>query len=166
MDISAERVLELLDYDPLTGFFTRKTSRGGRPKGSLAGGKDRDGYVKIRLDDKGRSAHRLAWLLCRGLPVPDIMDHINGDKADNRIENLRAVTNAENMQSKFRPQVSSKLRYRGVDLHKGRFRAQIRVGKDKRHLGYFDSPENAHLAYLQAKQTAHPASEVSKPYFP
>lgn len=98
--ITQDRLRELLHYDPDTGIFTRLVSTGWRGKvGDVAGYKNPDGYLVIMIDYKLYLAHRLAWLYTYGR-FPEVTDHINGVRDDNRIVNLREVTNWENAQNK------------------------------------------------------------------
>ena len=90
-----------LDYDPETGIFKWKTANSHRIKvGDVARTPRSDGYIQIKLFNKPYLAHRLAWLYVNGEFPKDHMDHINGVKMDNRIVNLRAVTQAENNRNK------------------------------------------------------------------
>ena len=96
--ITQEKLKELLHYDPDTGIFTRKVSRGGRAIGSASGTPDR-GYIRIFVDMKGYWAHRLAWLYVYGELPKRVIDHINHTRDDNRIKNLRDVTHKENCRN-------------------------------------------------------------------
>lgn len=98
IDITADYVRSRLHYDPATGLFVWCKSRSHRV-GKPAGWKKRDGYIYIRLDGRLWSAHRLAWLHHYGEHPRNTIDHINRDKTDNRIANLRDVSFLENMQN-------------------------------------------------------------------
>jgi len=94
--LTRERLMELVSYDPSTGLFTSKVSRPPCKIGKVLGSKQAAGYVEFRLDYKSYLAHRLAWFYIHGdWPVGEI-DHINQDRTDNRISNLRDVTRSEN----------------------------------------------------------------------
>ncbi len=86
-----DRVLELFDVDIKRGVFTRKASRGGRKAGETAGTVRPDGYIQISIDNKCYLAHQLVLLVATG-EMPQIVDHLNGVKSDNRYENLRPAT--------------------------------------------------------------------------
>ena len=84
--LTAERLREVLDYDPDTGVFTRKVRTASSVKvGDVAGSLNGKGYIRIRVDGRLYFAHRLAWLYVHGEWPVDQVDHINGIKNDNRI---------------------------------------------------------------------------------
>lgn len=130
--------------------------RRGRPVGSVC----RSGYVVVRIANKIHFAHRVVWFLVHGDWPMQPLDHINGERADNRPVNLRLVTVAENCQNKGQALPTNKSAgLLGVNHHPSngrRYRAQIWCGGKNRHLGYFDLPEEAHAAYLRAKAQMHP----------
>lgn len=100
--LTADRLRELLHYDPLTGVFTWKMNRTRRAKaGSVAGSVNGRGYVQIRIDGVGYTASRLAYLYMQGEPAPANLeiDHRNHVKTDNRWSNLQPVTHGENMSN-------------------------------------------------------------------
>ena len=158
-DITVESLRGLLDYDPDTGIFCWRVSRGNRIKvGAAAGTVSSNGYIVIRVDGTRFKAHRLAWLYTHGvMPTHDI-DHLNRVRADNRIANLRDVSRSMNLQNQTRPRTDNTSGYRGVSLHKGgkRWKAQIMVNGRKQYIGYFNTAEVAHAAYLAAKLRLHP----------
>jgi hypothetical protein len=143
-----ERVLELLNYDPDTGIFTRKVRRGRCLAGSEAGSLDGKGYSVIRIDGNTYKAHRLAFLVIHRY-LPEQVDHINLIKDDNRISNLRAATNQENKRNacKYSNNTSGS---KGVCWHKsnGKWQANAKDANGKQiHLGYFATVEAAAHAY-------------------
>jgi hypothetical protein len=148
LDLTADRLREVLAYDAATGIFTRKTSTGRRWKaGLVAGTVARSRYVVIQVDGVLYQAHRLAWLYVHGEWPPEIIDHINGDRTDNRLENLRCATNALNKaNSRLRRDNSSG--FKGVYAAGRWWRAQIRVNGHILHIGRFASKEAAHAAYM------------------
>lgn len=93
--ITKADLLEDFEYNPITGLFVRKTSKGKWKSGEIAGGIDAHGYVKIRVKNSKYAAHRLAFLYMTG-EIPNMIDHINRIKSDNRWENLRACDASEN----------------------------------------------------------------------
>ena len=98
--LTAERLRSVLHYEPETGIFTRKVSTSPRIKvGDAAGCPGGHGYLQIRVQNRKYLAHRLAWLYVYGEWPKDQLDHINRNRSDNRIANLREVTNKQNMQN-------------------------------------------------------------------
>ena len=160
---SAERVRELLHYDPLTGIFTWLFITSNRVKvGDVAGSPDGRGYIGIRIDNRRHSAHRLAWLyVYSAWPVNEI-DHRNNIKNDNRLSNLRDCSRSENLQNQSKPQSNNKSGFRGVFWH-GRdkaWRAVIKVNRKQIYLGLHPTAELAYAAYLEAKRRMHPACTI------
>lgn len=156
MKLDATRLRELLDYDPSTGFFTRrvKTSIGNKA-GDRAGTINKAGYVQIRVDGRLHYAHRLSWLHVHGeWPAADI-DHLSGVRSDNRLENLRAADRQINNQNRRDASRRSQLGQLGVSKSGGQFEARIGVGGQCLRLGRFCSPGAAHDAYLTAKRAMH-----------
>lgn len=155
--LTAERLRELLDYDPATGVFTwRKNLCNSVGAGDLAGTTHRTGYRVIQVAKRLYLAHRLAWLYMHGHWPKSLLDHINRVKTDNRIVNLREVSQSENRQNclKLRSNTSG---YKGVTKSqvKGRWQAQITVNGRGKYLGLFDTPELAHEAYVKAAAILH-----------
>lgn len=143
---------KLLKYDPETGLFTWAIARpcGVKP-GDRAGHLLKDGYVKIIALKKNYLAHRLAWLLSHGEWPDGQIDHIDGNKSNNRLSNLRVATPSQNTFARIKRK-PSKSGIRGVALVGNRWKAKIGKDGDLIHLGYFDTPEHARRAYVQAAE--------------
>jgi hypothetical protein len=142
-------------YDEITGLFKRiNKPRIWHVKGSLT----QYGYLNIRVGGKVYFAHRLAWLYVTGNWPKKYIDHINGDKTDNRIINLREATHSENMQNIKGPLRGNKSGFLGVSWssQNKKWVAQIRCNGSLKVIGRYDSPEEAGLAYLKAKKELHP----------
>lgn len=160
-DLTAERLREILDYDPETGVFTwirESVSSYNRRAGLRAGSKGNEGYRSIFIDRQFHySEHRLAWLYMFGAFPPECIDHINGIRDDNRIGNLRLSTKAENGQNRAARKTSTSGLV-GVSQIKGKavWEAYIRVNRVKIHLGLFPTKEDAGFAYAAAKAQYHP----------
>lgn len=138
---------KILTYFPDTGKFVWQS-------GKEAGYLDQSGYIKIQLDGKNVYAHRLAFTMS-GLECPKFVDHINGNRADNRLENLRAATRSLNNQNLHVCKKSNKVGYLGVRKRGNKFTSTIRVDGKQQHLGYFNTPEEAYEKYLSVKRLLH-----------
>jgi len=150
--LTHERLLEVLDYDSLTGIFKWRISKARRVcAGDIAGHKDQLGYIIIVIDQKYYKAHRLAWFYITGELPQQHIDHKNRVRDDNRLNNLRLAT-------RFQQRVNSKTIRNGL---KGAWRngnkwsAEIRANGEKRYLGIFDTELEAHEAYCQAARELH-----------
>lgn len=149
-------ISEILSYDADTGLFVLLKSGRGRGKvGSIVGSRNAAGYLAFNVCGVKLYAHRVAWLLAHGAWPLNMIDHLNGDKADNRIANLRDVPRALNVQNVVKPRRGNKAGLLGVAPTRSKWRAEIRRGEESKHLGVFDTPEEAHLAYCTAKKQLH-----------
>jgi len=151
------RVREVVEYDPRAGTFTWRVRTSIRiMPGAIAGTKKADsGYVLVGIDGVQYRAHRLAWFMMTGdWPSGDV-DHINGVRHDNRWSNIRVVTSAVNGQNRRRAQRDNRLGVLGVFQCKKRYQAQVKLNGVVTHLGTFDTPEQAHEAYVEAKRRLH-----------
>ena len=148
--LTAERLRTLFRYDVGTGhfFFLTRASRR-TPAGSLAGSLNNEGYRHIRVDGSAYKAHRLAWLYVNGVWPSGMIDHINGDRDDNRIVNLREATRSENLANSrvFR---RGKISPKGVRLTPHGWSARIQVQKQPYFLGFFETEADAVAAYAAA----------------
>lgn len=149
--IDQSRLRELLDYDADTGRLTWRHARSRAAAGARAGHLNSKGYRRIEIDDRQYFAHRLVWLYVYGEWPVEQIDHRNGDRDDNRIVNLRAASQAENNGNSRRPKHNTS-GFKGVGLQKTdrKWRARIKRAGRSIHLGTFDTPEEAHAAYVAA----------------
>ena len=156
-NLTQNRLKELLHYDAESGIFTRLTRAGREHIGSVAGRVPNiDGYKSIMLEGSRYQAHRLAWLYVTGAWPEGDIDHINGNKVDNMISNLRDVTRSVNMENQRRSRSDGSTGLLGVTMDPGgKARAQIMVQGRRKYLGLFKTPELAHAAYLDAKRIHH-----------
>lgn len=158
-NVTAQRVRELLHYEPDTGVFTWAVDRSPKVrKGNVAGSIYSNGYRVIGIENGVILAHRLAWLYVYGVLPAESIDHINGDKTDNRIANLRDVSRTVNMQNRYRvhlDKVSCKLLGATWDKTWGNWKAQINLRGKTIYLGRYKTAEEAHLAYMEGKRRLH-----------
>lgn len=150
--LTQARLKELLHYDPKTGIFVNLVQRKKALEGAVAGC-DSGRYITIQIDGKGYSAHRLAWLYVYGYFPERLLDHINRDRADNRISNLREVSEQCNVRNtgNYKNNTSG---VKGVYLEKarGKWRANIKVDGKTKSLGSYENFDNAVCARLAGEQ--------------
>lgn len=147
---------EQLNYDQQTGIWIWIISRKGVTKGSMAGQIDRYGYRNINVNYKRYISSRLAFLYMTGsFPIHDC-DHIDGNPGNDRWDNLREATTTQNLQNK-RVQSNNKIGLKGIHPMKvssqNKYRARIKANETHIHLGVFDCPAAARLAYVIAADT-------------
>lgn len=131
----------------------RKKAKAGKPFGCSQG----SGYIQGQILGKRMYAHRLVWLLSTGLLPTAEIDHINGNKIDNRFENLRCVSRIDNQQNVIGVRKDNSIGVKGVVKKRGKFAARITVGYKSVYLGTFDTASEAGAAYRKAKEQHHPA---------
>lgn len=159
--LTAERVRAAFDYDGATGVFRWRTTHTNSKKkpGDYAGSIDRLGYVRITIDGERHLAHRLAWLHVHGEWPSMMIDHVDGNKSNNRLDNLRDVSRSVNGQNQKRAQRNNRTRTLGVTRRSGNhskpFQAYITTAGRAKYLGVFASEAEAGAAYLDAKRRAH-----------
>jgi len=158
--LTQERLKKILHYNAESGIFTRLLSFNNFAKvGGKVGWICSNGYLNIKIAKKQYKAHRLAWLWEYGNWPEDQIDHINGCRTDNRLANLRAVSQAENLRNMG---ISSNnvTGHRGVRLDKrtGRYYAYIGDSKKGSHIGSYATFDEARDARLQQErlQNYHP----------
>lgn len=103
------------------------------------------GYRTVQYAGKSLKAHRVIWEMFNGeIPNGYVIDHVNNDRSDNRIENLRLATNAENCRNRKGANCTSKTKARGVQkLPSGKYRVRVYANGKDMHIGVFDSLEEA-----------------------
>ena len=170
MELTQKFLKEALDYNPDTGIFTWKI----RPlshfknahgmntfnskQANKATGAKNYGYLVIRINNVLYRAHRLAWLYVYGYMPVNQIDHINNIRDDNRIINLREATNGENCQNlKTVCKNNKSAGLLGAYRDKGckKFKARITINGNIKPLGKFDTAQEAHEAYIEAKRELH-----------
>ena len=158
-NLTASRLRQVLSYDKKTGLFTWIERPNRRIAiGTTAGSVNRWGYVAIRVDGERYMAHRLAWLWVHGWWPELEIDHINGNRSDNRWANLRTCTAAENRQNQRASRCGNSSGLLGVSWNSRlrRWVSQISVNGKHRYLGLFDTKEAAHTEYVRVKREIHP----------
>lgn len=146
--IGAKEAKRLLDYDQTTGLMSWNVGGPGKVRGRVVGVVLDDGYVQVTVNYQRYSLHRLAWLIHYGEWPTNEIDHVNGRRADNRIENLREATKTQQEGNKL-----GWSRYglpKGVAKQRKKYRANLMVCGVSKFLGSFQTPEDAHEAYCEA----------------
>lgn len=158
--ISQDELKNLLKYDPTTGIFTWiKCANKNIRVGDVAGTDDKKGYRLIYVKGVLYKAHRLAWLYMYGVFPNNVIDHINQNKGDNRIENLRDCTHSENLQNS-KIDKRNKHGHKGINFFYGKWRATIAINKKSKHLGLFEKIEDAINARKKAENDLHKYASV------
>lgn len=154
--IAADNIRLYLSYNADTGVFTwTKSPSNCVTAGNVAGVRRKDGYVKINFKNKAYLAHRLAWWYVHGEFPTDILDHIDRDKSNNKITNLRVsskIKNAQNINVNNTRAVSG---LAGAFKARTAWSSKLKIGDTLIRLGTFKTPEDAHKAYMKAKQELH-----------
>ncbi len=147
--LSQQRLQELLHYDGSTGIFIWRVTNNNRIRvGAAAGTPDKGGYIRIRVEGRRYSAHRLAWFYVHGHFPPADIDHIDRQRANNSINNLRLASRTENnVNSKIYCTNTSGFKGVSWDRYAGKWRASAGMNLKHRHLGYFTTAEAASVAY-------------------
>jgi hypothetical protein len=152
-DLIADEARRRWDYDPDTGVLRWKISPVNSVKiGDVAGQIPiSDGYLKVRWNGKAFSVHRIIWLIVYGEWPPDKIDHINGDRIDNRIANLRCVSVRQNSQNKqcHRDGHLAGTK-RDARRRKNPWQAAVTIEGKRKHLGCFPTQQQAYEAYVRA----------------
>lgn len=150
--LTAKRLREVLHYSPDTGAFTWKVSYARAQAGTVAGSVDAYGYTVIRVDTVLYKAHRLAWLYVHGAWPKRNIDHINRNRSDNRIANLRDVDQSVNtFNGKLRKNNSSGITGVTWDADRKAWKAAIRVQYRVIQLGRFKNKSDAVAARRSAE---------------
>lgn len=145
-----EELRECFEYEPDTGFLRRiKFTHWLQKEYPMASSSK--GYWQMRWKGRVEKVHRLVWFWHHGI-WPAWLDHINGDRKDNRIENLRECSASENAQNK-KIRADNLTKFKGVSLRRGRYVARIQTEEKRIYLGSFETPEEAHAVYCEAANT-------------
>lgn len=166
--IDVELMRSLLDYDPEVGgsCLVWKVNKGPRARaGTLAGSLLSTGYWHVQVNGAFYLAHRVVWAIVYGEDPSCQIDHIRGLEFGNCIENLRLAHNNESDNAQnLKRIVTNTSGYAGAQhcSKLNKWRSQISKNNKRIHLGYFDTPEEAHTAYLEAKAKLHTFNPVPR----
>lgn len=151
MALTADHLRSILDYDPETGRFIWLVRASAKVwPGQVAGSCNPRGYRRISFEKTTYLAHRLAWLYVHGKWPKGLMDHINGDRDDNRLVNLRVVNAKQNCWNRC-ARKNSRSGLKGAYYHsKNLWFSSVETEGKVKLLGYFRTPEAAHAAYTAA----------------
>jgi hypothetical protein len=156
MKLTAERLREVLSYDPNSGLFVWKVKKSRAIAGSVAGTNHVKGYIVISVDGNIYLAHRLAWLYVHGVWPDESIDHRDCNRSNNIMSNLRLATFSENNRNQpiRRNNTSGQ---KCVHWSKSSNKWQVRIwGDGKRiYLGSFVSQQEANEAYKKAVIEIH-----------
>lgn len=148
---------QLLHYEPSTGIFTWLQSKGKVKAGTIVGSKQKYGHLAVKINGKNYYLHRLAWLYVYG-KFPDYMiDHINGIANDNKIDNLRDVSNKVNQHNQKNAHINSNSGLLGASWNTKNkaWKAQIKHNGQVIYIGLYKTAELAHNAYINVKKELH-----------
>jgi hypothetical protein len=143
-------------FEYIDGKLFYKKSEGCMKQGAEVGTVCKGGYLKTLINRKPFRLHRIIFMMHHGY-LPEFIDHIDGNPANNRIENLRPATASQNNlnRGKHKRNTSG---YKGVTwvATAGRYSARIAIGQKRLFLGYFDDPKEAHQAYCESAKQHQP----------
>lgn len=159
-EIDSRAMIDLLSYDQKTGEFRWSVNATKRVALKRAGAYDKHGCLNIKINGRSYMAHRIAWFFSYGKWPDGLIDHINGNPSDNRIQNLRDVTASVNQQNQRNAAKRNKTGLLGVCPKGSKWRAQIVLGGKKVHIGMYPTPEDAHRAYISVKRLNHEGSTI------
>ena len=155
---SQEELRRMFDYYPETGklVWKRREDRDSQWNGRMAGkeaGSIKKGYIRVDINNKSYQIHRVIWKLAYGtIPNDRQVDHINGDGFDNRLCNLRLVTNRENQHNRS---ANKGKKYKGVYKKGNGFKAEIGHKGELIYIGFFKSEEKAAMEYDKKARELH-----------
>jgi len=152
--LTQEKLHQLFEYQD--GVLIRKiTTCPTAKKGMKINSIEPRGYVVVNIQEKSYKVHRLIYMMFYGF-MPKMIDHIDGNKQNNKIENLREATHTQNLQN--RPKYKSNTSgYKGVSFHKKtkKWQASIRINNKQNYLGLFKTPLDAYEVYCKEAKKYH-----------
>lgn len=169
-NLTSETLRTLVHYDPKSGAFTRiahcvfpgKKRSSRSVLGPMLRKPNAGGYIVFSVNNWNHYAHRLAWLYMTGEWPDGVIDHINGNRSDNRWGNIRLSDATLNQQNQRKAKNGSIVDLLGVTMDKvsGKYIAQITHNYRHIHIGRFDTAAEAYAAYLGAKRVIHIACTI------
>ena len=157
MNIQLLRDLLINSFEYKEGKLLWKIAKGSRTDllGKDAGNKREDGYIRIKINNRLYMAHRLIFLMKNGY-LPNEIDHIDGNRTNNCIENLREVSKSENAQNRKMP-INNSSGIKGVCWHKTakKWYVQLQADKKIKYFGIYDDLELAELVAIEARDKYH-----------
>jgi hypothetical protein len=155
----ASELQSIMDYDSSSGAVVWKVRRHGRggaiSPGDSVGSKNAGGYLETKINGYRTYVHRIAWALHHGAWPKGNIDHKDGDRLNNSIDNLRDCSQSTNIENRRIPRSDSKIGIQGVGKKKNRYYSTIQTHGQRKYLGSFMTAEAAHDAYLKAKRQFH-----------
>lgn len=157
MPPSLDWIHKWLVYDPVTGVFTWAKTKGHRKAGKIAGTIKKDsGYILLWIDGKQYRAHKVAMYIYTGCWPNEFLDHVDGNKANNAISNLRFATKSQNgFNVGIKATNTSGVKGVSWRADRNKWRAYLRINGSIKHLGYFDDIEFAELVVNEARDKYH-----------
>jgi hypothetical protein len=153
MDNLQSRFHELFAY--ADGKLVRKVSVGASKAGSIVSYKEPNGYLRVRIDGKRYTVHQVVFCMQYGY-IPKMLDHINGIKDDNRIENLRVATPSENgYNTKIKSSNTTGVKNVQYIKHMDKYQVRLRINKQNTVIGHFKDLELAELVAMEARHKYH-----------
>jgi len=154
LNVNGHNIFDWLEYKPDGTLVWLKTPSSKAVKGSIAGWKDKDGYIVVTFNGKKIRASRLIWYMHHGYMPEQHIDHINNLITDNRIENLREASSQQNSCNRGK-QSNNTSGFKGCTFSKGKWQVMITVNKKPHYIGRFLLLEQASFAYEQAAKKLH-----------
>jgi hypothetical protein len=156
-ELTIVELRRFVSYDPSSGQFTRLRNVGGKRAGEIAGCLNWAGYRRIQIENRDYKAHRLAWAFFHGVWPTQQIDHIDGDRDNNAIYNLREASGSDNVRHRTHIQSNNTSGAHGViwNKTKNKWQARISVNGRRINLGFFDKLESAAKARDAAEPIHH-----------
>jgi len=153
--IDVQLLRNLFRYNSKTGILHWKKT-GGKHKSGDKVGSISNGRLRVCILYEDYLVHRIIWAMHFGEFPVNVIDHIDGNPLNNRIDEIRDVNVKTNNEDRGKPEKHNSAGFHGVKLHGcGRFGAFITSNSKKKYLGYFDTPQEAHEVFLNAKRQLH-----------